>query len=372
MPVAPSFQDLIDSGQAELQDRRPDLTVREGDVTEADLHAAGAMGDRVIQYGSEAFKATFFDGAVGDELDALVDDRLNFQRDPATAAQGTVEFTRTSAGAAGTIPAGTQVGTDFDPAGNQIVFTTDADVAVGAGNNGPFTAAVTAVNTGSAGNVRGGAPGTITKVIDALFDTTFTVNNPDDCAGGNEEESDEDLRKRAKTFYLTLARGTLAALEQGALLVPSVRIVHAVEDPDTFEVTVVVADADGGSTLQMVSDVVTELENWRCAGVAVTVIGGTRALVDIDLSLTDVSPGFDVEAVAGLVSDAVTARMKKLRQGQTAFLDSIRAAVISVAPDDIFDVQINAITVDGDPASSEDDIVPAQYEVLRAQTITVS
>src|SRR4051812_37210694 len=110
MPVAPSFQDLLDLGQAEAQARRPDLAFIEGDITVAQLHGAAAMGDRVIQYAVEAFRDTFFGGAKADALTELVSDRTGIERKEATAATATVRFTRTSGGAGGTIPLGTRVG----------------------------------------------------------------------------------------------------------------------------------------------------------------------------------------------------------------------------------------------------------------------
>src|SRR5688572_28303696 len=132
MPApAPSFQDLVDLGKAEAQARRPQLAFYDGDVTEAQLHASAAMSDKSIEVGAKLFLDTFFDGASGDALTALVDDHCNIQRKGATAAQVTVILSRTSSGAGGTIPAGTRFGTTANPDGSQVVFTLDADLAVG-------------------------------------------------------------------------------------------------------------------------------------------------------------------------------------------------------------------------------------------------
>jgi hypothetical protein len=374
--VAPSFEDLLALGQAEAQSRRPDLQFLEGDVTVAQLHAAAAMNDALIRYAAQLARDTFIDGAEGDALTTLVDDHFNLQRVEATAAQVTLTFTRTSGGAGGTIEQDSQIATEVGADGNQVIFATNADVVFAGADNGPHSVLATAIETGATGNV---AAGTVIQQITTPFDTTVTVTNAAGAAGGNAEESDADLRQRARTFYQTLRRGTLAALEFGAKGTlrqdgssAGVRIARATEDPTTFAVTLSVSDSDGSSTLQMVSDVVAEIENWRCAGVPVTVVGGQASTVDLAISIEEVVDGFDVAANAQNFIDAATLRINKLRVGETLYADALVAAIIGVAPDDVLSVSfvatVNAILYD--PANS--DVVPATGKVLRAGTITVS
>lgn len=369
MPVAPSFQDLLDVGKAEAQSRRPGLGYNEGDITVAQNHGAAAMVDALIRLGAQLFKATFIDGATGDDLTALVDDHLNIQRAAASQAQATVAFTRTSGGAGGTIDAGTTVATEHDSDGATVEFITDSDIIVPAAGNGPFNIGVTAVLSGRDGNV---AASTITRIVDTLFDDTFSVTNAAVAAGGNEEESDEDLRERARSFYTTLRRGTLAALEYGAKQVTSVVTASALEDLDTGEVSVRVGDSDGNSSAQMIADVEEELENWRCAGTDVTVLGGTQVLVDMAITLDDVTAGFDIDEAEAVIVDAVEVRISRLKPGETLFLDSIIAQIIAVYPDNINDVGFTSITLTPGGAQSIQDIVPSAAQVLRPGTITVS
>lgn len=367
MPIAPSFVDLINQGTAEMLARRPDLAVNDGDVTEADLHAAAAMADAVIRFSAQSLKETFIDSAKKDALTLLVQDHLGITRDPATSAQVTLSFARTSGGAGGTIPSGTTVATLYDPSGRQVRFTTDAAITVPSTNNGPFTVVATSTITGRGGNA---AAGSITKVVDALFDT-FTVTNAAVAAGGNDEESDEDLRRRAKAFYSTLRRGTLAALEFGALQVPACRVATASEDLTSGLVTVLVGDSDGNSTAQMIENVEFELENWRAAGVSVTVLGASRQEVEITIALRATRAGFDIAAAAATIEEVVIARGDKQRAGQTLYLDTVIAAVIGTFPDDIFDVEVTSIIVDGVSTAIVD--VPATAgEVSRITSVAVS
>ena len=371
MPVAPSFSDLVTQGQAEADARRPDLTFLAGDITLAQIHGAAAMADAVIRFAAQSFKATFIDGATGDELTALVDDHLNIQRTLATPSQVTVEFVRPSNGGtepAGTILAGTLVATQFDANGDQIQFELDANIVWALGELGPKSGNATATISGRDGNAKAS---TVTRVIDVpTFDPTFTVTNPATGGGGNDEETDEELRTKARQFFTTLRRGTLVALEFGALLVPSVRVAKAVEDSATGLVTLRVTDSDGNSTSQMVTDVATELENWRCAGTIVSVLGGSQLLVDMTISLT-VRVGFDVAPQATLIATAVATRILKLKVGETLFLDSLIGAIIAVYPDDILDVTFDAITTTPGGAQAIADLVAGNSEVIRAGTITV-
>lgn len=359
MPVAPSFDDLIEQFIAEAQAQRAALRFDDGNITEAQAHGAGAMADVVLRYAAQAFKETFLDGAKGDALTARASDQFSTEREPATSAQVTLRFTRTSGGAGGTIPSGTAVAAAVDASGNEVRFTTDVDQVVGAAANGPFDVAGTCTVQGPTGNV---SAGTLTRIIDTLFDATFSVTNPADAGGGNSAEEDPPLRVRARNFWTTLRRATLSALEHGALQVASVRIAKAVENPTTGDVTVVVSDTDGNSSAQMVSDVERELEGWRAGGVTVVVQGGQPLLVDV-IGTMDVDDGIDRTVLAPLVNAAIEGRMKKQRQGELLHLDSIKAAGIAIDPDGI-----NAINLTTPTATVE----PASYQVVRPGTVSIT
>lgn len=365
MPTAPSFSDAVSVGQAEAQARRSELRFLEGDYSLALLHGAAAMSDMDIRFHAQAFKETFLDGAEGDALTALADDRYNIQRTEATFAQVTARFARISSGAGGTIFAGTRIATEFDAQGNSVNYTTDTDVIVGAGNNGPFDVTATASVAGSDGNI---AASTLTLILDTLFDT-FTVTNPAVAAGGNDEESDPDLRQRCREFFSTLRRGTRAALEFGAKQVDSVVNARCVEDELSGLVTVFVSDEDGNSNVQMINDVITELENWRAAGINVEVTGGSQLVVDMAISLV-VREGFTVASRSAEFIAAVESRMSRQRAGETFYLDMVIGALFAVAPDDLYDVVFDSITVGGVDADIED-VVPTTTQVIRPGTITV-
>ena len=362
MPLSPSFDDLLTQFSAEALLQLPPTTplaFLEGDVSTALQHGAAAMADAVIRIVVQLFKDTFIDTARGDALAALVNDHLNIQKQAATFAQATVAFSRTSGGTGGSLPVGFPVASQIDASGNSQVFTLDTAVTFGAADNGPHSASVTAQIAGRAGNV---AVGLITRLIGTPFDATITCTNAAVAGGGNDAESDDELRVRARNFWTTLRRGTLGALEFGALVVPAVRIARATEDPVSGIVTLVVTDSDGNSTVQMVSDVVTEIENWRAAGSIVTVAGGAALVVNVTGTLV-ADAGVDTSVLGALAAAAVAGRMAKQRQGETLYLDSIKSAAIGVDPD-----ALDALVLTAPVA----DVTPTANQVIRAGTISIT
>lgn len=366
--IAPSFDDLFALGQAKAQESRPDLAFRPGDVTVAQTDGAAIMSDANIRLAVKLFKATFLSLVGEDDVDALINDRYNLQRLPATAATVTLSFARLSSGIAGTIPAGTQVNSRRDAGGAQVSFTLNTSISVGAGLNGPFTVAATCQETGPDGNVKAGA---LAQIQGALFDT-FTVTNPAGAGGGNLAESTDDYKNRARNFWATLRKGTVSAIEEGARQVPSVRNVDVIENGTSGIVTVVVSDADGNSSLQMASDVIVELENWRVAGPLLQVVGGRRIAVDISMGLV-CRPGFDPLAVADNLVDAATTRINRGKANARLYMDAVEAAVIGQYPDDILSVRFLSIISDGvSIPTSVEYVAPSTLGVvLRAGTISV-
>jgi hypothetical protein len=349
--TAPSWQDLYNEAKTELLARRPDLNVFDGDISDMLMAAISAVGDRLIGYTAQRVKATFLDGAVGDDLTTLAADHWNINRQEAVQAIGTVTFSRASAGAgAGVVAAGTVVATIRDAFGNDVQFTTDNDVNFTIAALGPLSTTVTAVVAGLSGNVAAGA---VNRVVSTLFDSSITVTNAAVTVGGAEEESDEDLRARVRNFSTTLRRGTLAALEYGALQVETVAQATAVEDEDTGMVTVYVTDASGASNAAMVADVMAELEDWRAAGSLVNVTGGQLyELNPIEIVLT-VRSGVDTAAIAADVKSAIVARVARLKIGETCRREIIQQAALNVDPDNITGCTVTLPAADVEPDANE-------------------
>lgn len=368
--TAPSYDDLYNIGRAQVLIDRPDLFLAPGDVSDVIIAMAAAMADKVLEEGQESFRKTFIDGATGTDLTTLVDDHFSIQRSAETAATSNIDITRPSAGGgepAGTLPAGFVFSTEEDATGERQEFTLNSPVSWTLGEVSTKSAVATATVAGRSGNVAAGA---ITRLVTGPFDSSITATNPTGAAGGNEPETDPQLRERARAFPSTLRRGTLDALEFGALTVPSVRVATAVEDTGGT-VTVYVTDENGNSSAQMVADVASTLNAWRCAGTPLTVTGGNLFLQDITVDLTALKSGVTAASLAANIQAAVAERMRKLPVGDgtgpatnpgVLRLEILQAAVIGVEPSVILGVSIT------NPAA---DVVPVSGQIIRAGTVTV-
>ncbi len=344
----PSWQDLYDLGKAALQIRRPSMVVEEGDVSDAILCGLATTASRIVAYASHRFLTCFLDGAAGQDLTDLAEDR-GVTRDPGAAAVGTVTFTRASfAAGGGTIPAGHRVAADPDENGDFSVFALDDDLVFG-----PTTltasGSATCTKVGKAGNVNEDA---INRSLDIIaFDPSITVTNVEHFVGGAEIESDEDLRDRVRGFFLTQARGTIDALEFGAKEVPGVaRVTVAVDDSGV--VTVYVADEEGNSNSDMADAVTEELEHWRDAADIVYVTGGVIYVQAITLRLT-VRTGVDQATLLTKVRQAVKSMTYRLNPGETLVREKIAAAAMEVDRQKITKCEVIYPTADVEPAVNE-------------------
>lgn len=363
MAILPTFQELQDSARAEIQIRRPDLTdFNEGSNLDAMTGAAAIMADEVIRIGVALFAAQFFDTAIGADLDALVQDRFggSLVRKPATAAIGTITWTRDAVGAY-VILAGTRfravVGTTTITVQSiSAVTLLAADTSV--------DLAVQSVVTGRASNA---AAGVVDEILDVhISDPGATCTNAQPLAGGSDAETDEALRDRVRRVYSTLRRGTVEALETGALSVPGVGIV-AVDESEVESsgwVYVYVGDPDARSNDALAALVETELVNWRAAGVLVDVTGATREEKSLALTVV-IERGSDQNVIGAAIRAAVVAYGDSLGPGER-----IRGSRLEQAGHQASDLVVG-VTVDSVSGGYEP---AANHRAIRftAETISIA
>lgn len=353
----PSWQDLWDSYKASAQSARPTLTFNPGSVPDALAAGTASAASMILARVANRFLANFLDGSFGEDLIALAHDR-GVEADPGSSAIGIITFTRSSAAAgSGTILHGYRVATEPDEdTGLTITVTTDEDVVFGPLDLTKSVAA-TITQIGKAGNV---AQDTLIRKLDPIFDNSITVINADRFAGGEEAESEEDLRDRVRGFFLTQARGTVDALAFGARFAGARRVSVVVDDSGV--VTIYVADEDGNSNAALVAAVAKEIEHWRAASDIVIVSPGVLVDIGIVLSLT-VRTGTSLGALLDAVRQAVVSRVARLNPGETLFRDMIAAAARDVDKEAIQGVEV---------VSPVANIVPNANELLRTSTSGVT
>lgn len=342
MPDYPNWNDLFRIARDEALLRNAAISreaiEREGSDANILVAAIAAVGDQVIGQLAKAEAALYVDSASSDALDRLVFDRYGLVRKPAAASLGTVQFSTTvAAPTTFTIPIGVRLQT-----ADGIQFITSESTVFNAGSVGPLSCAVRSVLSGAGQNVKSSKLTSITTQITS-HPTDLTVSNPYATAGGDDSESDESLRDRARRFFTTVRRGTLGALEEAALGVAGVRKAKAFEVIDSMGrparvVQLVVADAfteqfanyDTIPTRYetqsqvLASTVFNALAEVRPAGIFVQTIVGNVILQSFQLSLT-FNAGVDVNTVALNARSAIVTYVNALPPGTPIVLaDALR------------------------------------------------
>jgi uncharacterized phage protein gp47/JayE len=234
------------------------------------LLAAAARSDDEIYYQMGLLRDLFdLNRASGDDLDARAAEIQpgSITRNTATAATGSIVFSRSSNIGTVNIPIGTKVktatGVEFETTTTGQITPTSPEQVTGHGvGYDSGSVAVVAVEPAAAGNV---ATGTIVKLVDKPTGVE-SVTNLAAATGGSDEETDDVFRSRIKSFLASLPRSTVRAIES-ALIGQSAyngqKILYAklVEDElEPARATVYVDDGSGtaGTTTSTTGEVMTE------------------------------------------------------------------------------------------------------------------
>lgn len=264
------------------------------DIPGSDLNVWGGLfsviGETISMRGASAMRGAFAELARGPALDRVIYDRSGLLRFGAEEAKVDLVLARpTPANATpGTYETGSIVQT---PGGVQFALINDAVF-------GDFTTTVEvsaqAIIAGAEGNVPAANLSTgvgVTVFSTQPFDTTLTVSNPAAAAGGADAEEDLAFLGRYLSYFPTLSKGTMGAIEYGALQVDGVRVATATEitNPETgfpaAAVELVIGDINGNATSGMVTTVSDKLLQYRAGGIPVHVLTGVVARESVQWQL---------------------------------------------------------------------------------------
>lgn len=334
----PTRDDYFDIGSEEVFSRSsvrtrstrisPEAVTTEGTDINIIIAACSAMADEATRHLSLRMAALFLDSAEGDDLDRLVADRFSptIVRKQAAPAVVTVDFFRSippSGGAAVIFPIGTKLRTEQ---GTEFVTTTVASLALN--STGPVPAVAEAVQAGTVGNVE---KEQITAFVQTPTDPEAQVINPAVASGGTDIETDAQLRERARDFFRVARRGTLAAIEFGALTVNGVESATATEILDglgkpTGVVQLQIADVNGNSNAILADAVKNALFEFRAAGVVVDILLSAPQLEDIAYTLA-FRPATDTNTAIQQLKTIVDASVNLLAPGEPL----LRSLLIALA-----------------------------------------
>lgn len=342
-----------------------------GTVVHAEGQAIRVIGDEVSWTQADLDDAAYLDTARGDKLSRWGADRYDVLRHGATRTIVPVLFARSSAGALLVFDAGTRL-LATNEAGDELEFILVDPVTLAADATQVSGEAVSAL-------AGAGTSATITGFASTPAGASaVAVSSTDVTAGGNDAEDDAAYVARIREAWRTSARGTRAAIEYGALLVPEVRRAAAHEILDgagrpVGAVSLVVSDDAGQANDALAALVDASLDDYRAFGVGVWTLAAVQREEAIAYSVVW-APGFATSGNKALTAAAVVATVNRLAPnsapdgtsataGSILDPDNVASAVRTVAG-----VLRVTVTV---PAGA---VEPAHREVIRTrpELVTVS
>jgi hypothetical protein len=345
MPVTvPSFDALWEAFKAEAQSRDADLTDwLPGSVLDALAGASSVLADEQIRAVIDAFAAHFVDTAEGADLLALALDRFNLPASTFAAQAATLplRFSRSGGSNYITIPAATSCKGTVD--GEEVEFTTDSVVGIPGASSRVDNVPATCTVAGKAGNIAAGVLDTVNDGAGVPDDSGVVVSHLERAVGGREAFSDDEIRAYLRSYFNTLRKGTVDAVEFGAKTVGGVYFATADESnvapADGGYTTVYVGDVTGRSNSTLEAAVLAELLNWRACGVSHLVDGMEREEVTLDVTVYVPSTLTHREELRDAIREAILGYTDQLVTSEKLYSSQVEHAALG-SSDRLVDVLV--------------------------------
>jgi len=344
-------------------DPTPLTDVSVGSVTRTLVEAISKELALAYEQLNLAYDAGYLESATGGSLDRVVA-LLGYTRYRAGRPVGSVRFGR-RAGSVGdvSIPAGTPV---TDQADTVRYLTVESRTMLA----GESTAEVRV--RGAADDTPVVGPGVLT-VIQRAIAGLDTVTNERPTGTAFADESDDELRARARVALLASNKGTLGALEHGLLQMPDVRAVTVVEMPNGVpgEVRLDLSLTEPGSAIP--ASVRARIDELRPAGIQVVPALAASADLAVHIGLvlagSHLAPA-ETQQVRHRATAAVTEVVGRVGVGQPVRTGPLTAAIL--ADNRVVDATVSLGRKGSAPAAAGVDFSPQPGEAVRLAAADVS
>jgi uncharacterized phage protein gp47/JayE len=336
---------LVDDAINSIAEKNPDIDFSDGEPLRTFLEAV--MNELDIQYWQiqQTYENSFIETGYGEDLSELVK-ILGITRLPATQSVGQVKFYReTPAAQDYTIPAGTLVESIPDNVGDTIQFETLQNVILLSGTTEIY-ADVQSVDAGANTNITAGR---ILVINDPPIGIESVIN-VESMTGGEDEETDDDLKVRAQSALEASGLGTINAIESKLISTPGVKSVNVIDMArgiGTMDILVL------GETLPMSTTQKNELiaivQGIKAGGIDFLITEPTVSNVNLNITLT-LTSGTVLADVNTAVNEAINTYFSKLNIGDTLIRNQLAKDILN-SSDGIIDITINTpssnVTVSG-------------------------
>lgn len=339
-----TFTQIIDDLRAFLRASVPHINTSVGTVVRDLLNAFGGELAEIYSYINATKDDAFLSTATGDELDRKAAD-FNVMRVPAAKALGTIHFERgTPAPQNYYIYEGVKVSTPQDEYTPAIVFLTTEDTVLEENNLSTY-APIEAEYGGEEANVSTYA----ISVMPSPVVGVTSVKNYEPTAGGDDAESDEELRNRVIGLIAPLY--SVAAIEAAAIGVSGVFDAKVVDPQDgAGNFTVFTCDVMGNLSDPLKDDVQAIVDEVKVIGTVANILGPSIISVDITASVT-VLPEYSTASVQTNITNAINDFFESLE-----ISDGFqRYDLLVYISDNVSGIDNIVITVPGTDIEADDD-----------------
>lgn len=306
----------------------------------------------------QIYKAMNIDTATGSDLDAIVA-ILGVTRKQATYAEGVVTFGRSDPYDTDITIQYAQMVSTKQSNGNIFEFIViDDDKKLLAGE---LQASV---------NVRAIEPGsiylpsnTITVMNTPIIGIEY-VTNEDEFFGGSNQETDDELRHRAKQALAGLGKGTNTAIRSALLDVSGVVDAIAMDmsrGVGTADFVVITNEIPPQTALQ--NEIIDTIRITKAAGIDIGVIYPTIKTQAIVITISSMSGNELSQEAIDKAGDAIISYCSNLSVGDTLIISQLERAIGNAIGD--IDVDVKVTT----PSAN---VVPTSTEVIRYGAITIN
>ncbi len=350
------IQTIYDRIKADFLSRSGISSIREPGVISSIIYAFANEIEGLNTNLEDSIEQGYSDTATGEYLERIAA-LIGCIRVQGVKAAGTIRLSAENAPASDIyVPEGTRVSTVTGTGGIKYVFLTVTDCILQAGNTYVDVIAE-AEEVGSDYNVSASSVIIIETPIQGINYCTNTAA----MTGGTDTETDDQLRTRIPLYLAGLKRGTKESLESAARSISGI-IDALVEDGATAGTATVIVAGDGGTvTEQMLDDVEEICEEYKGAGIQLTVSAATNVDVDCTFNLY-LMPEAISETVKAAAENAVKDYLDGLGIGETAKLSQVISLIM------LTDGVNNAKAILLDTGTS--DIEPDPDEKIVAGTVT--
>lgn len=343
-----------------MQDKMGDvIDFTEGEPLRTIIEAISQEID--IQYWQmeQIYNGSFIDTSTSAELTELVK-LLGILRKPPVKAKGRVKFYREIPALMDYyIPEGTIVETYPDQNGDTVRFRTTKSVQLLLGQTSVY-ADVEAETGGFNSNV---ITGKIASIIDPPMGVE-SVTNDEPMIGGEDEESDEDLKSRTKLSLEAKGLGTVDALKgnlESMDGVNSVSVLDMARGVGTADILILAEQMPMNTTLKEL--VVKEINRVKPSGIDVQYYEPTLNKINVTVDLVfDDTIAIARQEIKDKAKIAVKDYVDNLKIGQTLYLNQLRKVILNVSPG-VLDLTITTPT---------GNIVVNGTTVIRTNVITIN